>query len=322
MAIRHAQKNAMELLERMRSSAELAIKQEVAVICEPTMTGNKCREGDTVSKWKDCVSETNEQNAVNIDHVLRIEEKLDIISGFVFSLGQLVEQSIGQRPIATDLVLNALREDFCGPAHEWNWDAPDYEPAIFEDDAESTHNVCDGLWEPLQTKNSAVEREGVVDGAVYIEHDQKQLLEPSVDSKIEGAENIDGGQKKDAEPLAGGKAVSAENCENNKKPASVILCRGPGHVKVCGACFHKDGGFGRSWRCTRECLTIDGVWGPSICCSQCAPEATTNPGSVVSEIKVGLGSESFCNSVGRDANSIEADIKITSARRRVWTSSV
>jgi hypothetical protein len=53
---------------------------------------------------------------------------------------------------------------------------------------------------------------------------------------------------------------------------STVLCRGPGHVKICCACFHRDDRFGRSWRCRRECAVINGVWGPTVCNAECEPD--------------------------------------------------
>ena len=50
-----------------------------------------------------------------------------------------------------------------------------------------------------------------------------------------------------------------------------VLCRGAGHVKVCGACYHRDDRFGRSCRCRRECAVLDGVWGPTVCSAECEP---------------------------------------------------
>ena len=47
------------------------------------------------------------------------------------------------------------------------------------------------------------------------------------------------------------------------------LCRGPGHIRRCEHCFYVDGCFGRNRRCKRACSTVDGIWGPTICCPEC-----------------------------------------------------
>ena len=52
-----------------------------------------------------------------------------------------------------------------------------------------------------------------------------------------------------------------------------VKCRGPGHIRACDFCFFVDERFGRHWRCKRQCITINGQWGPTICCEACDPEA-------------------------------------------------
>ena len=61
------------------------------------------------------------------------------------------------------------------------------------------------------------------------------------------------------------------------KISPTVLCRGAGHVSICGACFHKDDRFGNSWRCRQECKNIDGIWGPTVCCPECEKEPSANP---------------------------------------------
>lgn len=54
------------------------------------------------------------------------------------------------------------------------------------------------------------------------------------------------------------------------------LCRGVGHVSTCQWCSHTTDRFGpyrKSLLCDRGCTTIDGVWGPTICCADCKPES-------------------------------------------------
>ena len=70
---------------------------------------------------------------------------------------------------------------------------------------------------------------------------------------------------------------SLSNPANNRECAEFenfakhVLCRGPGHVRACDHCFYTDERFGRHHRCRRECATVGGQWGPTICCAECKP---------------------------------------------------
>lgn len=52
---------------------------------------------------------------------------------------------------------------------------------------------------------------------------------------------------------------------------SAVLCRGPGHLRRCEHCYCVDGRFGRNRKCLRKCAVVDGLWGPTTCCSSCMP---------------------------------------------------
>ena len=67
--------------------------------------------------------------------------------------------------------------------------------------------------------------------------------------------------------------TNATNVEEQDKPH--ILCRGPGHIRACSFCFFTDERFGMHWKCDRQCATIDGVWGQTVCCRECKPESVS-----------------------------------------------
>ena len=76
-----------------------------------------------------------------------------------------------------------------------------------------------------------------------------------------------------------------------------VLCKGVGHISICGACFHTDDRFGTSWRCKRACATIDGIWGPTVCCKECNPKVVCATDEVATGIKF------------EESNSIDNDVK-------------
>ena len=94
--------------------------------------------GDHVSDWGVHGVEKQVQLIATTVQIHRLEEKLDIISGFVCSLGQLVQQSIEYRPIAADIVLNALVEEPGKSTHVWNRTASEFQPSAMQTHVEQS----------------------------------------------------------------------------------------------------------------------------------------------------------------------------------------
>lgn len=129
-------------------------------------------------------------------------------------------------------------------------------------------------WEPLQPAC-------LIESAKEEQARSKQLgmkgqaVSEGIDALDEDAEGVIVGIGND---LAQNAATLCAPCagEETDGPRTTV-CRGEGHIS-CKHCFFTDDRFGRSWRCERQCMTINGVWGPSICSAACQPTLSTSTG--------------------------------------------
>lgn len=171
-----------------------------------------------------------------------------------------ISESLTERPLRTEVVLDTLTS-VSKPCDGWQVEAGIFIPSEID---------AAGTWENLIEGNTPSSRNEMT------RCDETALLkDENEDSKL--IEKVDALQDVSEESELGDAIVSnteskiehAREVTSDREP---VLCRGPGHVRESGLCYFVDDRFGRHWQCKRQCATIEGQWGPTICCEECSPE--------------------------------------------------